>query len=311
MAAIMINGSNADDRSDELRLSIIVSTVRPAECNRLLDSLLPYASDEEIILVLDGTERDKSLALRERIATRSNIRLVEFAANQGLSACRNRGLSLATKPWIVFLDDDVRLVSDIVSGYRRRFREGYRVVGGPLRLPRSYPALPWWLPTGLSSLLGIHTREIKIWGGNFGFARIGQDARRAKFRGELGRKGGGLQSGEDTTFIRELLEPGNRYCFAPELAVEHHIGLERYTPVYLIRRAFWQGRSEVRRRSFISAVSKEAIRAVSLGSSGFVGTVRMFVGLSLFTCFLCGMWYEVGRQTWGGLRLIRWDVPLH
>jgi glycosyltransferase involved in cell wall biosynthesis len=286
-------------------LSVVVCTVRPLRCAALLRTLSPYASHNEIIVVVDGGDVADMSVLHGAVSGARNIRLVIVPDNQGLSPCRNLGIALASNRCILFLDDDVQLTSDIIDGYRKRFLEGYHIVGGPLRLPACYPTLPWWLPPGLSYLMGVHADEYKIWGGNFGFARV--DGGHPQFRAELGRKGKGLQSGDDTSFVKDLLASGDlRQCFATELAVEHHIELSRYNPSYLARRAYWQGRSEVRRQSAVAGLANHARRAAARARLDSTTFVRIAVGAGLLGCFLAGMLYEalmqIDLRLWGTAR---------
>lgn len=281
------------------RLSFVICTVRPEKCVKALESLSCHSRDDEIIIIVDGTdfvgqEPMKSLAsLVERLP---NVRLITHHKNLGLSFCRNEGIAFSANKYIVFLDDDVRLTHDIVSRYKDWFALGYSIVGGPLVLPKSYPPPPKWLPQGLTSLLGIHSRERKIWGGNFGFVRD-EVWSVSPFRAELGRKGNGLQSGDDTTFIRQVMErPGAAQVFDPELQVEHHIDLQRYSMSYLMRRSFWQGRSEVRRRSVLRGLGKEARRAMELGSPRRLAAPRAAVGALLFGCTVAGALMEYAQR---------------
>ena len=77
----------------------------------------------------------------------------------------------------------------------------------------------------------------------------------------LGRKGRGLQSGDDTTFIKQYSSMNIEALFDPDIVVYHYINKDRYKLKYMIRRAYWQGVSEVRRHSFVFGLKKEFDRA--------------------------------------------------
>jgi len=273
----------------------------------LLESLTPYVSNHEIIVIVDGQEGPDVAHLRDYACRFENVTVLANTGNEGLSACRNQGIACASNPYIIFFDDDVLLTSDIIARYCDLFSQGYTVIGGPLLLPASYPPPPRWLPRGLYSLLGIHAKEQKIWGGNFGFSRNRLDGAVPAFRRELGRRAGGLESGDDTTFIRELLRgrSASSHMFAADLAVEHHIDPGRYQVSYLARRSFWQGRSEVRRRAILAGLRKEAGRAFSVGCTGPLRAVRAFVGAGLLVCCLGGLIYEAALELSRKLRRTR------
>ena len=59
----------------------------------------------EIILVNDGST-DESLEICNKLASEDNRIVVHSQENGGLSAARNKGISLATGKWITFVDSD-------------------------------------------------------------------------------------------------------------------------------------------------------------------------------------------------------------
>lgn len=77
------------------------------------------------------------------------------------------------------------------------------------------------------------------------------------FDAGLGRRGRGLQSGDDSTFVRRLVAVGGRVATVEDAHVLHQIGADRLRLGYLLRRAFWQGRSEVRRNDARAGLRKE------------------------------------------------------
>jgi hypothetical protein len=60
----------------------------------------------------------------------------------------------------------------------------------------------------------------------------------------LGRNGTALLSNEETYVVRRLHAAGRVVLFAPDIIVRHHIGSERLTPEWLLRRQYWSGISE-------------------------------------------------------------------
>lgn len=275
------------------QLTIVVSTIHTSKCINLLSSLLPYAATDQVIVIIDGAEYDHDPALHEFSRDRDNISLEVSPLNQGQSRCRNRGLTLAQHRYAVMFDDDIMLTTDVLSQYRQLFRQGYQIVGGPLRLPRVYHSMPTWLPPGLYSLVAIHDSDSTIWGGNFGFDLTFCSKNSIAFREDLGRKGGNLLSGDDTTFVRELLGAGAFEKFDPSLAVDHHVDPRRFGLAYLGRRAFWQGRTEIRRREFFKGSRKYLRRAFKVGPVGLkLKLTRCIVGAALLTSFFAGVLYE-------------------
>lgn len=84
-----------------------------------------------------------------------------------------------------------------------------------------------------------------------------------QFRPELGRRGKGLQSGDDTTFLREMKIRGASETFLKDEHVVHNIDSRRVSVGYLLRRSYWQGRSEFRRSDSVKGLKKEWKRFLS------------------------------------------------
>ncbi|MDQ0196268.1 glycosyltransferase family 2 protein [Paenibacillus wynnii] len=59
------------------------------------------------LIVIDDSSMDNTVKIVEDLASKdSRIHLHENKSNQGVSASRNRGISLASSEWIAFLDSD-------------------------------------------------------------------------------------------------------------------------------------------------------------------------------------------------------------
>lgn len=72
------------------------------------------SSDYEIIVVNDGA-KDNSLAIVEEIAKANNNIIVVSQENAGLSAARNKGLSLAKGDYVWFIDTDDRIEENCLT----------------------------------------------------------------------------------------------------------------------------------------------------------------------------------------------------
>lgn len=88
-------------------ISIIVPVYHVEnELKRCLDSLLVQTfSDYEIILINDGGNKTESV-ICEEYAAKNQCIVYKYQENQGLSAARNTGLSIASGNWIMFVDSD-------------------------------------------------------------------------------------------------------------------------------------------------------------------------------------------------------------
>ena len=234
-----------------VNISIIICTINVEIVPRALNSLVGQIKEgDELILIVDGKEYLSSNAALQ-IVKNNGWRAIVNEKNMGLSFCRNLGLNKMKNSFCIFFDDDTEITYSVIDKYRTHFNQGKYMVGGLLKLPKEYPPLPKWFPDGMSSLLGIHTFQYKIWGANFGFNADYAKQKNITFIQNLGRKGRGLQSGDDTTFIKQYSSMNIEALFDPDIVVYHYINKDRYKLKYMIRRAYWQGVSEVRRHSFV------------------------------------------------------------
>jgi glycosyltransferase involved in cell wall biosynthesis len=279
-------------------IAIAICTIHPDLAIRALNSIQKFSAKDRIIVVVDG-RKYLHIDLVNYVKNNKNIVLVINEENRNLSYDRNIAIQNAKSNYIIFFDDDVILHENVVSKYKMYFGLGYDIVGGPLQLPVGYPKPPGWLPVGLSALYGIHTNQKKIWGGNFGFNV--SKSKTLSFQENLGRKGRQLQSGDDTLFIQQYCKSnGVLPFFSEDLAVFHCINLNRFKLGYLVRRYFWQGRSEIRRNSFLSGFKKEFLRSFNVfskNSSLLLVIVKSIVGLAFFTTYLFGCFYELINKT--------------
>lgn len=98
--------STPDAKEDTPLVTSVVTTYdRFEEVKRAIESVRAQTYDHlEIIVVEDGTDSGVYDWLHER--GYDDVRYVRHAENQGLSAARNTAISLASGPYVAFLDDD-------------------------------------------------------------------------------------------------------------------------------------------------------------------------------------------------------------
>ncbi|GAA0731061.1 glycosyltransferase family 2 protein [Dactylosporangium roseum] len=217
--------------------------------------------DDEYVVLLDRPHSAQAEAVAEKVRAEGGSMRV-LGANNGLSASRNTILRERPHHHILFIDDDVRLDATAVDEVRAAFRAGAHVTGTRLVRPSTLRKLPFFVTSGQFHLIGWHRPqgEIKIWGACMGVDSAFAAAHGLDFDLALSRTGGGLLSGEDTSFIGLMKQYGARERLLGHVAVVHDVDPHRLRLRYLLRRAYWQGRSEVRRKSTVPGFRKELDR---------------------------------------------------
>lgn len=111
------------------RLSVVTPTHRrPDNLRLLLDSLAGQTLSRdrfEIVVVDDASGDVTGNVLREATLRLPNLRYEQLGSNSGPARARNRGIELATGDMIVFLDDDVAAVPDLLREHLS-FHEQHR-----------------------------------------------------------------------------------------------------------------------------------------------------------------------------------------
>ena len=130
---------------EAMDISVVVPTFNRREMvKRAVESLFAqkfHAGKYEIIAVVDGSEDGTADALREMKAP-CRFRIVE-QPNGGLAAARNSGARVAKGDLLLFLDDDMLCVPELLEAHVEAHRNAPRTVGfGCIFLsPESPPSL--------------------------------------------------------------------------------------------------------------------------------------------------------------------------
>ena len=251
-----------------LPLSLIICSNRARNLQRHAEAnLSSLRPGDSLIVIFDNHETIEDRRILEPLRAKGGEVIVN-GRNRGLAYSRNVALTTLSARHVIFVDDDVRISTETIEDIRAAFEAGFEVVGAKICLAVNCKPLPWYISEGQLHYLAIHTSRSlgRIWG-----ACMGLDLRFARehlvtFKQELGRKGVGLQSGEDTSFIQEMTTAGAKDKFLTSSFVLHDIEKGKLSLSYLLRRAYWQGRSEVRRRNVRTGFKKEVLRYFSTES---------------------------------------------
>ena len=209
--------------SSEPSVSIIVPTYnRCMKLNRLLrvlDRSYRTRSRFEVIVVVDGST-DQTLDMLGQLNTDVPVHVV-VQENSGPAAARNRGIAAAGGEIVIFLDDDVVPVADLVQRHVDIHRtDPNAVVIGSLTAP-TRAMRPWarWEAVALEQ----HFRTLAH-GDKPVSARhfyTGNASVRRRHVETVGGFDESFKRGEDAELGYRLAELGLNFYFAPAASVEH------------------------------------------------------------------------------------------
>lgn len=196
----------------------------------------------------------------------SNCRPVDLSwsliqANKpGIANVRNAALqhALGRGGILAFIDDDAAPHDD---GWLRALTQGFELdpkiamTGGPINVigPEFGADAPWWRSSRTDYLMSFLPNTsgsgycdpvgLRSVNSAYRLSAVGK----LRFDPALGWNSDRRMSlaGEETLFNMRLGEKGYRAWFASEATVDHYIDSARWTPRWLVRRAYIEGRTEV------------------------------------------------------------------
>lgn len=234
-------------------VSVIICTYnRSQSLAKTLASLERMTGLETIdweAIVVDNNSKDDTRQVVGRFvaAPGSRFRYV-FEKEQGLSHARNRGIREASGAVIAFTDDDVILDPYWLANMYKEFEnDGVACVGGKI-LPVWETPRPGWLRGELLNFLALQDlgeerillEHHRIWGANLGI-RTSMFRKYGGFDTGLGRTEEKLYAGEETKFIRMLLERGETVLYSPYVLVHHCIPGFRMKKTYFRKWLYHNG----------------------------------------------------------------------
>ena len=284
-------------KHDQPLVSVVVCTYnRSAGLARTLDSLLKLDYPALEIIVVDNRSTDDTADVVRRYPVRylrEERPGVAYARNTGLAACQGE--------YAGFIDDDETVVSGWVQGALQAFLLDAQVaaVTGPV-----YPVYeqepPAWLEDTVHTVpdepkyrqYRLLTSRENLGTGNSLFRRASLTG--ISFNTGLGRSGKSLLAGEDTDFVCQLCARGYRAAYSPDAAVYHMIPRERVTLRYFMRRFFYEGLTEYRRKGrgvVLRRLLKPLADSVALLAALLSGSRRRLTSRWLRLCQTAGILY--------------------
>jgi GT2 family glycosyltransferase len=239
----------------------------------------------EVILV-DNNSTDGTFEWGVEFAKEFPQLRVVRETSQGLSFARNRGVHEAEAPIVAFLDDDAVASPGWVDALLQafRFQENTVAVAGRIELEWSRPR-PAWLPDEATGWLGYFAlpadrRDMvpgrdNLRGGNMAIDRAALvDA--GLFDTRLGRTKNGLMGNEEVEFQRRLERLGRPMAYAHDAVIHHLVHPERLHRRWFLRRAYDQGRSDVRLEEALDERSRQNGLVGSIARTTYNGARALF-----------------------------------
>jgi len=260
--------------SETIRVDVCIATCkRPDLLKKLMESLVAQRLAEQVEVRIIVVDNDRTCSARptvEEFAAHSPWPVVyDMEPERNISLARNRSVRHATGDYLAFIDDDETADPDWLEellGALQRF--GADAVCGPV-LPVLPPDAPAWAADGRLYRRPRHRSgtALKTGATNNMLIRAGRlIAYPEPFDPAYGRSGG-----EDHDLCRRLLRDGGKLVWCDTAVVCEHLGRERLTVRYLVRRSLLGGRVFARReakgRHFPHTVCWFAYRALIVSAT--------------------------------------------
>jgi hypothetical protein len=213
----------------------------------------------EVLLVIDHNQELAALARAEL----SDVTVLESDGDPGLSGARNTGLKAATQPITAFLDDDAEARPGWLTALVEPYQDGGVAATGGGVWPRWSGSRPDWLPPEFDwvvgcSYVGLPTVTAQVRnpiGANMSFLT---DLALAAggFNGTIGRVGSLPRGCEETALAIQVTAQAHAHVmYVPAAAVDHHVGPERASAGYFVRRCWHEGQSKAAMVGLVGATS--------------------------------------------------------
>jgi len=217
------------------QLTIAICTHNRANILKLtLPYLIDYWQDGVELLLIDNASTDNTKVVFEKMSIK-NARYI-YEPQIGLSIARNRAIQEAQSNWIIFLDDDAKILPDTISKaieLTNKYSD-YGMIGG-VYTPWYIDEKPKWIPDSFGSnlpnfdefrdsksvddilptgnIMLLNKQVIKI---------IGQ------FMENLGMKGENIGYGEETDIAIKAINHNIKVGIEPNWRIEHLVASYKF-----------------------------------------------------------------------------------
>ena len=248
-----MNESSTDDAAVEV--SVIVPTYRREGLARTLTALAeqrPEFAFEVIVVDNDPQRFAEPIVAAHADAIGAPVHYVH-EPRVGSSYARNTAIAAARAPVIAWCDDDVEPEPGWLDALVAPLRAGTaEATGGRVVLDPTTPRPRWFDEDGIGGYVtSFHLSPVERELENREFVVTANAAYRTDwlrriggFDPALGTMAGVNFGGDDVRVSRAIRAAGGRIRYVPSAVVVHELPAERLTSRYLLRRAWWVGRSD-------------------------------------------------------------------
>ncbi|RJX49973.1 glucosyl-dolichyl phosphate glucuronosyltransferase [Halonotius pteroides] len=217
-----------------------------------VESVLAQTYDPiEVVLVIDGNE-DMYDRIEEQFGKRADTVIHCNEENRGLSYSRTKGVELSSGEAVAFLDDDAIAKPDWIETLVFAYEQTDAIAVGGKMVPEWVAGKSSFLPEEFYWLVGANYEErLEPWsevrntlGSNMSFRREVFD-KIGGFNEGVGLTADDQIQAEETEFAMRMYDTfAKGMLYVPDAIVAHKIFEYRTKPMWLCKRAFWQGYSK-------------------------------------------------------------------
>ena len=291
-----------------MNVSVVVCTYsmdRYDDFTEAVESALAQTHEPvEVVLVVDGN-REVYNRVVDRFGDRDDVVTHCNEENRGLSFSRTKGVELSSGDVIAFLDDDAIAEPDWVEALVDGYEQTEAIAVGGRMVPEWVAGKPSFLPEEFYWLIGANYEErLEPWsevrntlGSNMSFRRIVFETV-GGFDEGVGLTGDDQIQAEETELAMRMYDEFDKgMLYVPDAVVAHKVFEYRTDPIWLLRRAFWQGYSKRavekigsdgpsnEEAAFLKHLTLEAIprRTLRIIRSPSIGKIQQLLTLFILT----------------------------
>ena len=243
-------------------LSVVVCTYNREKymiknLNSFVNQTLPFANFE-VVIVNNNSPDNTDEICTTFISKHPEINITYvIEKNQGHTFARNRGIKESKANLIAFIDDDAFVRPEYCENIVSFFKENPKVdvIGGKIIPVYESGQEPKWMTPYLLTLMAAQDYGNKVIEFNPRKFPIGANMiyrssvfdKIGIFNTELGRRGDGLEGGDEKDVIHRLRQIGGVIYYVPDVVVDHIIGEYREKMDYIKAMGVGVGTSEITR----------------------------------------------------------------